>query len=115
MGRVQWDPAREMEMSDLDRKTPLPRRCLKRRDIQIGLKDRLSEMYVASVNSIENVTQLAGKLKEAHTGKSESEVSLKEPRIPIKLNSGDKKGRGAAARAAIGESLYACLFQGEVD
>ena len=79
MGRVQWDPAREMEMSDLDRKMPLPRRCLKRRDIQIGLKDKLSEMYVASVISIEDVTQLAGKLKEAHTGKSESEVSLKKP------------------------------------
>ena len=113
MGRVQWDPAREMEMSDLDRKMPLPRRCLKRRDIQIGLKDRLSEMYVASVISIEDVSQLAAKLKDAHTGKSESEVSLKKSRIPITSNSGEKKGGGAAARAAIGEGLYAGLLQGE--
>ena len=76
MGRVQWDPAREMEMSDLDRKMPLPRRFLNRRDIQIGLKDRLSQMYVESVLSIQDVTQLAGKLKEAHSGRSESEVSF---------------------------------------
>ena len=76
LGRVQWDPAREMEMSDLDRKMPLPRRSLNRRDIQIGLKDRLSEMYVASVISIKDVTPLAGKLKEAHSGRSESEVSF---------------------------------------
>ena len=113
MGRVQWDPARETEMSDLDRKMPLPRRCLKRRDIQIGLKDRLSEMYVASVISIEDVSQLAAKLKEAHTGRSESEVRFTKHRIPIKPNSGEKKGGGAAARAAIGESLHAGLFQGE--
>merc|ERR1712037_318025 len=87
LGRVQWDPAREMEMSDLDRKMPLPRRFLNRRDIQIGLKERLSEMYVASVLSIEDVTQLAGKLKETHSGRSESEVRRKveelQPELPL--------------------------------
>ena len=87
MGRVQWDPAREMEMSDLDRKMPMPRRFLNRRDIQIGLKDRLSEMYVASVLSIEDVTQLAGKLKEAHNGKSESEVSFQTSNVYKQPNS----------------------------
>ena len=87
LGRVQWDPAREMEMSDLDRKMPLPRRFLNRRDIQIGLKDRLSEMYVASVLSIEDVTQLAGKLKEAHSGKSESEVSFQTSNVYKQPNS----------------------------
>ena len=74
LGRVQWDPAREVEMSDLDRKNPLPRRCFKRRDVQIGLKGRLSEKDVENVISIEDVTQLARKLEEAHSQRSESEV-----------------------------------------
>ena len=123
MGRVQWDPAREMEMSDLDRKMPMPRRFLNRRDIQIGLKDRLSEMYVASVLSIEDVTQLSGKLKVAHSGRSESEVSFQCFARPNSVssfqtstqpNTGEKKSGGAAVRVAIGEGLHAGVLQGEV-
>jgi len=76
VGRVQWDPAREMEMSDLDRKCPMPRRSYKRRDIQIGVKGKLNEMYVASVISIQDVTDLAHKLQEAHSQRSEKEVGF---------------------------------------
>ena len=76
LGRVQWDPAREMEMSDLDRKCPMPRRSYKRKDIQIGVKGKLNEMYVASVISIQDVTDLAHKLQEAHSQRSEKEVSF---------------------------------------
>ena len=76
VGRVQWDPAREIEMSDLDRKCPMPRRSYKRRDIQIGVKGKLNEMYVASVISIQDVTDLAHKLQEAHSQRSEKEVSF---------------------------------------
>ena len=76
VGRVQWDPAREIEMSDLDRKCPMPRRSYKRKDIQIGVKGKLNEMYVASVISIQDVTDLAHKLQEAHSQRSEKEVSF---------------------------------------
>jgi hypothetical protein len=61
-GRVQWDPARDLLEADGKE----PRRMLRRRAIQIGLKGSLSEQYVASTLSIEDVTPLAHKVGTAH-------------------------------------------------
>lgn len=54
-GRVQWDPARDL-MSSVDNE---PRKMLRRRSIQIGIKGHLSELYVSSALSIQDVTPLA--------------------------------------------------------
>ena len=74
-GRVQWDPARDLMTSERKgRQGALPRRCLRQRAIQIGLKGRLSEIYVENIISVEDVTHLARQIEEAHGRKTESEV-----------------------------------------
>ena len=54
-GRVQWDPARDLLYSEKGE----PRKLLNKRAIQIGMKGPLSELYVRSVLSIQDVTPLA--------------------------------------------------------
>ena len=49
-GRVQWDPARDLMVGDGKEPRRLPGR---QRAIQIGLKDELSHLYVASAVRIE--------------------------------------------------------------
>jgi len=61
-GRVQWDPERDILEGDGKE----PRQMLRTRAIQIGLKGRLSEEYVRSIISVEDVTELAMKVKIAH-------------------------------------------------
>ena len=61
-GRVQWDPARDLLAGDKRE----PRKMLRRRAIQIGMKGDLSELYVASAVSIEDVTALAHRVGAAH-------------------------------------------------
>lgn len=61
-GRVQWDPARDLFSAEGHE----PRKMLRTRAIQIGVKGRLSELYVASVLSIEDVTELAHQVYRAH-------------------------------------------------
>jgi len=79
-GRVQWDPARDLMTSD-DRREP--RRMMRRRAIQIGLKGSLSEQYVAATLRIEDVTELAHKVGEAHLSKQCSEAMAKLlPELP---------------------------------
>ena len=72
-------------------------------------------MYVASVISIQDVTDLAHKLQEAHSQKSEKEVRFC---CPLNKNlpslQGEGKGRGAGAGAACGEDVHALLLKGEV-
>eukprot|EP00092_Neocalanus_flemingeri_P057383 GFUD01068194.1.p1 GENE.GFUD01068194.1~~GFUD01068194.1.p1 ORF type:complete len:207 (-),score=54.33 GFUD01068194.1:407-1027(-) len=72
-GRVQWDPARDLFMSEKAGQKRLPRKKTQR-GIQMGLKGHLSELYVASIISIEDVTPLALMVKEAHSQKTEEEV-----------------------------------------
>jgi hypothetical protein len=64
LGRAQWDPARDLLTAEDGGREP--RRKLRERAIQIGLKGRLSEEYVRSVTSIEDVTGLAHRVRDAH-------------------------------------------------
>lgn len=73
-GRVQWDPARDLLMSEKEGQKTLPRKCIRDRAIQIGLKGHLSRLYVDSIISIEDVTALAGIVKKAHDMKTEEKV-----------------------------------------
>jgi hypothetical protein len=66
IGRVQWDPARDLMTPEGKGKRVLPRKMLRERAIQIGMKDSLSEYYVGNTLSIEDVTGLALKVYEAH-------------------------------------------------
>ena len=61
-GRVQWDPARDLMYSEKGE----PRKLLNKRAIQIGMKGPLSELYVKSVLSIQDVTSLALMVGIAH-------------------------------------------------
>ena len=61
-GRVQWDPERDIMAGDGNE----PRRLLRTRAIQIGLKGHLAKKYVENIIHIEDVTELARKLGEAH-------------------------------------------------
>jgi hypothetical protein len=79
IGRVQWDPERDMLSADGRE----PRMMLRRRAIQIGLKGRLSEQYVNSVISIQDVTELSHRICEAHRSKKKDAMAELEPRLPI--------------------------------
>lgn len=46
-----------------------PRKMLKNRAIQIGIKGRLSALYVERTISIEDVSELAHKVEKAHSSK----------------------------------------------
>ena len=67
LGRIQWDPARDLLAAEKSGKEP--RKLLRRRAIQIGLKGRLSVEYVDSVIAIVDVTALARRVGEAHAKK----------------------------------------------
>ena len=78
-GRVQWDPARDILSSDGKEPTKLTTK----RAIQIGLKGKLSEFYVSNILSIEDVTQLAHKVGEAHASKNKEAIEVLVPELPI--------------------------------
>lgn len=69
-GRVQWDPARDLMSSEGKQ----PRRMLIERAIQVGVKGKLSQQYVQSVLSIEDVTPLAHQVGAAHSHRTASSV-----------------------------------------
>ena len=74
-GRVQWDPERDLYA----REGREPRRLLRDRAIQIGVAGAVSEFYVEQMLSVEEVTDLAHEIGEAHghwakKQKAESEV-----------------------------------------
>mmetsp|Transcript_22240 Transcript_22240/g.44135 ORF Transcript_22240/g.44135 Transcript_22240/m.44135 type:complete len:266 (-) Transcript_22240:101-898(-) len=71
-GRVQWDPARDL-LSSQDDKGKEPRKLLRLRAIQIGVKGKLSEQYVNSVVQIQDVTALATLVGSAHQVKSKAD------------------------------------------
>merc|ERR1719282_190084 len=66
-GVVQWDPGRDLMTAD--DKGREPRNLLRSRAIQIGLKGWMSELYVRSVMSIQDVTELAHRVGQAHIAK----------------------------------------------
>jgi len=65
-GCVQWDPERDM----LSAEKGESRKMLHRRAIQVGLAGRLSELYVRSVLSIEDVTGLCHRVRDAHVART---------------------------------------------
>jgi len=77
LGRVQWDPARDLMEADGRE----PRRC-RGRAIQIGLKGRLSELYVRSATSIEDVTELSHRVGEAHQDTTKRAIEALKPELP---------------------------------
>ena len=80
LGRVQWDP--ERDLLEPDAKRPLrPRKMLSRRAIQIGLKGKLSKFYVDKVTKIEEVSELAHKVFDLHSAISKVK-SLKDKPSP---------------------------------
>ena len=67
VGRVQWDPERDLFAPDPSNK--VPREMLRRRAIQIGLQGKLSAQYVESILSVRDVTALARKIGDIHQSK----------------------------------------------
>jgi len=84
-GRVQWDPARDIMTSDDKGKTP--RKRLRERAIQIGMKGSISQFYVQNIIQIEDVTELAQRVGKAHKIKNrkKSEKAMKNllPDLPL--------------------------------
>ena len=74
-GRVQWDPARDLMKGDGKEPHKAPGRA-----IQIGMKGALSQFYVNSAVSIEDVTALADRVRVAHLDGSVSELV---PDLPV--------------------------------
>ncbi len=68
LGRVQWDPARDLYTAQLNSKngTIEPRRKPRARAIQIGMKGELSNFYRENILEIHDVTSLAHKVKAMH-------------------------------------------------
>ncbi|KAL1524176.1 hypothetical protein AB1Y20_019085 [Prymnesium parvum] len=75
-GRVQWDPARDIMTSEDNGRQP--RRMLRERAIQIGLSNRLSEKFVSSIISIEDVSNLAQMVGRAHGANGGQEAAVKQ-------------------------------------
>ena len=79
MGRVQWDPARDL----FGASEGLPREIPRRRAIQIGLKGKLSQKYVNSIVAIQDVTDLAHRVAIHHQNGSSAEAMRREmPDLP---------------------------------
>jgi len=66
LGRVQWDPERDLWQGDGSGKRNREPRKMRVRAIQMGVSGHISEQYVHSIVSIEDVTQLAQRVGLAH-------------------------------------------------
>ena len=77
-GRVQWDPERDMLNGDGKE----PNKLGQMRAIQIGIKEELSEFYVQNVASIEDMTELAHKVQNAHSSKNKDNIELLADLLP---------------------------------
>lgn len=65
LGRVQWDPARDLYSPEPKRKRE-PRKKLTEKAIQIGLKGKLNQLYTDGIIEIQDVTELAHAVKKVH-------------------------------------------------
>ena len=79
IGRVQWDPERDLFAAE----AKIPRKMVRQRAIQIGMKDSLSEFYVQSIISIEEVTDLAHVVQNAHMSKTNDDIKTISVQLPI--------------------------------
>jgi len=73
-GVAQWDPGRDLMRAD--ERGGEPRKQLRGRAIQIGLKGWMSELYVSSVISIQDVTELAHRVGQAHAAKKKGATAV---------------------------------------
>lgn len=73
-GRVQWDPARDLFSTEGKKPHVCPRKMLRDRAIQIGVKAWLSKLYVDRVLSIEDKTELAHRIRDAHVAVNTAEA-----------------------------------------
>lgn len=126
-GRVQWDPARDLMSSEGRGHSAEPRKMLSERAIQVGLSRDLSAHFVASTTSIEDVTELARRVGEAHRERDvpaamrvlATEVSLPyerpyTPRLPpeeldrlrMRAPSLDAPGADAAVDAYVNHAVH---------
>jgi len=80
-GRVQWDPERDLFSAEGRQ----PRAMLRTRAIQIGISGSVSEFYVESAVSIEDVTQLAHAVQDAHLQKRQAAVKAKMDLLAAQL------------------------------
>ena len=72
-GRVQWDP--ERDLFSVEKGGRSPRRMLRQRAIQICLSGSLSQFYASNIISIEDVTELAYSIGDAHKLKKSKEFA----------------------------------------
>lgn len=70
-GRVQWDPARDLMSSE----GRAPRKMLRARAIQIGMKGQLSKFFVESALAIVDVTDVSAAVGQAHSAKDPGECA----------------------------------------
>jgi len=80
-GRVQWDPERDLFSAEGRQ----PRALLRTRAIQIGVSGSVSEFYVENAVSIEEVTELAHAIQEAHLQKKPAAVKAKMEMLAARL------------------------------
>ena len=73
IGRIQWDP--ERDLYSCDPKKHEPRKMLNTRAIQIGIAGKVRDLYVENIISIEEVTDVAKMIGEAHSLKKDELVS----------------------------------------
>uniref|UniRef100_A0A7R9WRE8 DUF4291 domain-containing protein n=1 Tax=Craspedostauros australis TaxID=1486917 RepID=A0A7R9WRE8_9STRA len=82
MGRIQWDPERDLQHGDGQD----PRKMPMTRAIQIGLSRDVSHLYVRSIRKIEDVTELAHQVHAAHqkavNGK-DAEEAMESARVDL--------------------------------
>jgi len=72
IGRIQWDP--ERDLYTCDPKKHEPRKMLNTRAIQIGMTGKVRDLYVDNIISIEEVTDVAQLIGEAHSLKKDDLV-----------------------------------------
>ena len=61
-----------------------PQKMLRKRAIQIGLKGKLSQLFVEKTLSIQDVTELGHKIGQAHSEKSvEDAMNKLVPELPL--------------------------------
>jgi len=77
-GRVQWDPARDLMSGDGKN----PRKVAGQRAIQIGMRGYLSQLYVDSVISIQDVSELAQRIGAAHASGNPDTMAALAPELP---------------------------------
>lgn len=77
-GRVQWDPSRDLYLSEKGGKEPRKVANAAKRMIQIGLKAEAKDQYINSIMSITDVTTLSKQIGIAHGLKVKNDSEMRE-------------------------------------